>query len=149
MALKKELTEGASARRKQAALQRAARERQERLAKAIATMDEIASMTPPKTPKSSKASRAGQGRAAVRSLGAEEHRQPGRGELAANHRNRVGTGPLRAARRVGRMCQRAVATTRPDAVQRTRHGQAEAVLLWHALAQNLMRMRAMNIAFAA
>ena len=44
MALKRELTEdaGASARRKQAAAERAAREREQRLAKAVATMDEIA-----------------------------------------------------------------------------------------------------------
>lgn len=56
MALKRELAEdaGASARRKQAAAQRAAREREQRLAKAIATMDEIASMPAPKTPKASK-----------------------------------------------------------------------------------------------
>jgi transposase len=55
-ALKRELTEdaGASARRKQAAVERATREREERLAKAIATMDEIASMPEPKKPKSSK-----------------------------------------------------------------------------------------------
>jgi transposase len=56
VALKRELTEdaGASARRKQAALERAAREREERLAKAVATMDEIASMPEPKKPKPSK-----------------------------------------------------------------------------------------------
>lgn len=55
-ALKRELAEdaGASARRKQAATERAAREREERLAKAIATMDEIASMPSPKKPKPSK-----------------------------------------------------------------------------------------------
>jgi transposase len=55
-ALKRELAEdaGASARRKQAALERAAREREERLAKAIATMDEIAAMPEPKKPKPSK-----------------------------------------------------------------------------------------------
>jgi transposase len=55
-ALKRELSEdaGASARRKQAALERAAREREERLAKAIATMDKIASMPAPKKPKPSK-----------------------------------------------------------------------------------------------
>jgi transposase len=56
LALKRELSEdaGASARRKQAALERAAREREERLAKAIATMDEIAAMPEPKKPKPSK-----------------------------------------------------------------------------------------------
>jgi transposase len=55
-ALKHELSEdaGASARRKQAAAERAAREREERLAKAIATMDEIAAMPEPKKPKPSK-----------------------------------------------------------------------------------------------
>ena len=55
-ALKRELSEdaGASARRKQAAVERAAREREERLAKAIATMDEIAAMPEPKKPKPSK-----------------------------------------------------------------------------------------------
>jgi len=55
-ALKRELSEdaGASARRKQAAADRAAREREERLAKAIATMDEIAAMPEPKKPKPSK-----------------------------------------------------------------------------------------------
>jgi transposase len=55
-ALKREVTEdaSASARRKQAALERAAREREERLAKAIATMDEIAAMPEPKKPKASK-----------------------------------------------------------------------------------------------
>ena len=55
-ALKRELTEdaGASARRKQAALERAAREREERLAKAIATMDEIAAMPEPRKPTPSK-----------------------------------------------------------------------------------------------
>lgn len=56
MALKRELAEdaGASARRKQAATERAAREREQRLAKAIATMDEIASMPQSKKPKPSK-----------------------------------------------------------------------------------------------
>jgi transposase len=56
LALKRELSEdaGASARRKQAALERGAREREERLAKAIATMDEIAAMPEPKKPKPSK-----------------------------------------------------------------------------------------------
>jgi transposase len=56
IALKRELTEdaGASARRKQVAVERAAREREQRLAKAIATMDEIASMPEPKKPKPSK-----------------------------------------------------------------------------------------------
>ena len=56
MALKRELTEdaGASARRKQAAQERAAREREERLVKAIATMDEIAKMPQPKKSKPSK-----------------------------------------------------------------------------------------------
>jgi 4-alpha-glucanotransferase len=56
MALKREVAEdaGASARRKQAAAERAAREREQRLAKAIATMDEIASMPQPKKPKPSK-----------------------------------------------------------------------------------------------
>ncbi|WP_395690785.1 IS1182 family transposase [Piscinibacter sp.] len=55
-ALKRELDEdaGASARRKQAAVERAAREREQRLAKAIATMDEIAAMPEPKKPKPSK-----------------------------------------------------------------------------------------------
>lgn len=55
-ALKRELSEdaGASARRKQAASERAAREREERLARAIATMDEIAAMPEPKKPKPSK-----------------------------------------------------------------------------------------------
>lgn len=55
-ALKRELSEdaGASARRKQAAVERAAREREERLAKAIATMDEIATMPEPKKHKPSK-----------------------------------------------------------------------------------------------
>lgn len=55
-ALKKELIEdaGASSRRKQAAQERAAREREQRLAQAVATMDEIASMPPPKVPKPSK-----------------------------------------------------------------------------------------------
>jgi transposase len=55
-ALKRELTEdaGASARRKQAAVERAARDREERLAKAIATMDELAAMPPPRQPKPSK-----------------------------------------------------------------------------------------------
>jgi hypothetical protein len=55
-ALKRELTEdaGASARRKQAAQERAVREREQRLAQAIATMDEIAKMPPPKVPKPSK-----------------------------------------------------------------------------------------------
>lgn len=55
-ALKREVTEdaGASARRKQAALERAARERAQRLAQAIATMDEIAAMPEPKKPKASK-----------------------------------------------------------------------------------------------
>jgi len=55
-ALKREVTEdaGASARRRQAAVERAAREREERLAKAIATMDEIAAMPEPKKPKPSK-----------------------------------------------------------------------------------------------
>ena len=61
-ALKRELSEdaGASARRKQAATERAAREREQRLAKAIATMDEIAAMPEPKKPKPSK--RRGKGR---------------------------------------------------------------------------------------
>lgn len=56
MALKREVAEdaGASARRKQAAAERAAHEREQRLAKAIATMDEIASMPEPKKPKPSK-----------------------------------------------------------------------------------------------
>ena len=55
-ALKRELSEdaGASARRKQAAMERAAREREQRLAKAIATMGEIAAMPEPKKPKPSK-----------------------------------------------------------------------------------------------
>jgi len=55
-ALKRELGEdaGASARRKQAAAERAVREREERLVKAIATMDEIAAMPEPKKPKPSK-----------------------------------------------------------------------------------------------
>lgn len=55
-ALKKELTDdaGASSRRKQAAHERAAREREQRLAQAVATMDKIASMAPPKVPKPSK-----------------------------------------------------------------------------------------------
>lgn len=55
-ALKRELTEdaGASARRKQAAVERAAKEREQRLAQAIATMNEIAKMPEPKKPKPSK-----------------------------------------------------------------------------------------------
>jgi transposase len=57
-ALKRELTEdaGASARRKQAALERAAREREQRLAAALATMDKLQRKPPPevKTPKPSK-----------------------------------------------------------------------------------------------
>jgi transposase len=56
LALKREVTEdaGASARRKQAAEERSARAREERLAKAIATMDELAAMPEPKQPKPSK-----------------------------------------------------------------------------------------------
>lgn len=57
-ALKRELTEdaGASARRKQAAVERAAREREQRLAAALATMDELQRKPPPeaKAPKPSK-----------------------------------------------------------------------------------------------
>lgn len=57
-ALKRELTEdaGASARRKQAAAERAAREREQRLAAALATMDKLQRKPPPeaKTPKPSK-----------------------------------------------------------------------------------------------
>lgn len=57
-ALKRELTEdaGASARRKQAAVERAAREREQRLAAAVATMDKLQRKPPPeaKTPKPSK-----------------------------------------------------------------------------------------------
>jgi len=57
-ALKRELTEdaGASARRKQAAVERAAREREQRLAAALATMDKLQRKPPPeaKTPKPSK-----------------------------------------------------------------------------------------------
>ena len=57
-ALKRELTEdaGASARRKQAAAERAAREREQRLAAALATMDKLQRKPPPeaRTPKPSK-----------------------------------------------------------------------------------------------
>ena len=57
-ALKRELAEdaGASARRKQAASERAAREREQRLAAALATMDKLQRKPPPeaKTPKPSK-----------------------------------------------------------------------------------------------
>jgi hypothetical protein len=57
-ALKRELTEdaAASARRKQAAVERAAREREQRLAAALATMDKLQRKPPPgaKTPKPSK-----------------------------------------------------------------------------------------------
>lgn len=57
-ALKRELAEdaGASARRKQAAVERAAREREQRLAAALATMDKLQRKHPPeaKTPKPSK-----------------------------------------------------------------------------------------------
>jgi transposase len=57
-ALKRELTEdaGASARRKQAAVERAAREREQRLAAALATMDKLQRKPPPeaKMPKPSK-----------------------------------------------------------------------------------------------
>lgn len=56
-ALKRELAEdaGASARRKQAAMERAAREREQRLAAALATMDKLQRKPPPeaKTPKPS------------------------------------------------------------------------------------------------
>jgi len=56
--LKRELTEdaGASARRKQAAIERAAREREQRLAAALATMDELQRkpLPEPKKPKPSK-----------------------------------------------------------------------------------------------
>jgi transposase len=54
-ALKRELSEdaGASARRKLAATERAARERQERLAQALATMDKIKPLRQPKPPKPS------------------------------------------------------------------------------------------------
>lgn len=55
-ALKRELTEdaGASARRKQAALERAAREREQRLAQALATMDKLEPLSAPSKPKPSK-----------------------------------------------------------------------------------------------
>jgi transposase len=57
-ALKRELSEdaGASARRKQAAIERAAREREQRLAAALATMDKLQRkpVPPPKQPKPSK-----------------------------------------------------------------------------------------------
>lgn len=57
-ALRRELTEdaGASARRKQAAVERAAREREQRLAGALATMDKLQRKPPPqpKAPKPSK-----------------------------------------------------------------------------------------------
>jgi hypothetical protein len=55
-ALKRELGEdaGASARRKLAATERAARERQERLAQALATLDKIKPLREPKPPKPSK-----------------------------------------------------------------------------------------------
>ena len=57
-ALKRELAEdaGASARRKQAAVERAAREREQRLAAALATMDKLQRKPPPqaKTPKPSR-----------------------------------------------------------------------------------------------
>lgn len=57
-ALKRELAEdaGASARRKQAALERAAREREQRLAAALATMDKLQRKPPvePRTPRPSK-----------------------------------------------------------------------------------------------
>jgi transposase len=55
-ALKRELTEdaGASSRRKQAAMERAAREREQRLAQALAAMDKLETMPEPKTPKPSK-----------------------------------------------------------------------------------------------
>lgn len=57
-ALKRELVEdaGASARRKQAAVERATREREQRLAAALATMDKLQRKPPPeaKTPKPSK-----------------------------------------------------------------------------------------------
>ena len=58
LALKRELAEdaGASARRKQAAIERAAREREQRLAAALATMDKLQRKAPPqaKKPKPSK-----------------------------------------------------------------------------------------------
>lgn len=56
LSLKRELTEdaGASARRKQAALERAAREREQRLAAALATMDKLKPLPEPKPPKPSK-----------------------------------------------------------------------------------------------
>jgi len=55
-ALKAELHEdaGASSRRKQAAQQRAAREREQRLAQALATMDKIERLRPPKKDKKAK-----------------------------------------------------------------------------------------------
>lgn len=55
-ALKAELHEdaGASSRRKQAAQERAAREREQRLAQALATMDKIERLRPPKKDKKSK-----------------------------------------------------------------------------------------------
>ena len=55
-ALRRELDEdaGASSRRKQAAVERAAREREERLAQALATMDKIKPLPEPKKPKPSK-----------------------------------------------------------------------------------------------
>jgi transposase len=55
-ALKRELSEdaGASTRRKQAALERAAREREQRLAQALATMDKLKPLREPKQPKPSK-----------------------------------------------------------------------------------------------
>lgn len=57
-ALKRELREdaGASARRKQAAIERAAREREQRLAAAVATMDKLQRKTPAQ-PKAAKRSR--------------------------------------------------------------------------------------------
>ena len=73
-ALKRELTEdaGASARRKQAAVERAAREREQRLAAALATMDKLQRKPPPeaKTPKPSK--RRGRGSISP----SETHRSP-------------------------------------------------------------------------
>jgi transposase len=61
--LKRELTEdaGASARRKQAAIERAAREREQRLAAALATMDELQRKPLPETKKPKPSKRRGRG----------------------------------------------------------------------------------------
>jgi transposase len=61
--LKRELTEdaGASARRKQAAIERATREREQRLAAALATMDKLQRKPPPEAKKPKPSKRRGRG----------------------------------------------------------------------------------------